>query len=233
MTTLGIVGGLGPESTIDYYRRILEGWRRHDPSSSPSIIIDSLDVDRGLRLVEHDRPGMIEYLSASLNRLAAAGVDFAAMAANTPHVVFDELESRSPIPVLSIVEACAEEADRRALRRLGLLGTRFTMEGSFYGDVFARRGMTIVAPNDKERAWIHAIYVGQLLKGDFRDEVRAGVISVIERLRDEERIDGVVLGGTELTLLLSDPVVAGIPALDTTALHVDAIVKRLRNVRTE
>ena len=228
MTTLGIVGGLGPESTIDYYRRILEGWKRDDPSSSPSIIIDSLDVDRGLRLVEHDRPGMIEYLSASLSRLAAAGADFAAIAANTPHVVFDELESRSPIPVLSIVEACAEEADRRALRRLGLLGTRFTMEGSFYGDVFARRGMTIVAPNDKERSWIHNCYIGQLLKGDFRDETRSGVMSVIERLRDEERIDGVVLGGTELTLLLSDPVVGGIPALDTTALHVDAIVKRLR-----
>jgi aspartate racemase len=228
VTTLGIVGGLGPESTIDYYRRILEGWKRDDPSSSPSIIIDSLDVDRGLRLVEHDRPGMVDYLSASLIRLAAAGADFAAIAANTPHVVFDELEARSPIPVLSIVEACAEEADRRALRRLGLLGTRFTMEGNFYGDVFARRGMTIVAPNDKERAWIHAIYIGQLLKGEFRDETRGGVISVIERLRDEERIDGVVLGGTELTLLLSDPFVAGIPALDTTAIHVDAIVKRLR-----
>jgi aspartate racemase len=228
VSTLGIVGGLGPESTIDYYRRILEGWKRDDPSSSPSIIIDSLDVDRGLRLVEHDRPGLIEYLSASIHRLSAAGADFAAMAANTPHVVFDELVARSPIPVLSIVEACAEEADRRALRRLGLLGTRFTMEGRFYFEVFARRGMTIVAPNDKERAWIHDSYIGQLLKGDFRDETRSGVISVIERLRDEERIDGVVLGGTELTLLLSDPVVAGIPALDTTALHVDAIVKRLR-----
>ncbi|HMI49798.1 MAG TPA: hypothetical protein VK481_14080, partial [Gemmatimonadaceae bacterium] len=77
MTALGIVGGLGPESTIDYYRRILEAWKRDDPSSSPSILIDSLDVDRGLRLVEHDRPGLVEYLSASLNRLAAAGADFA------------------------------------------------------------------------------------------------------------------------------------------------------------
>ena len=228
MTTLGIVGGLGPESTIDYYRRIIEGWRRDDPSSSPSIIIDSLDVDRGLRLVEHDRPGMIEYLSASLSRLAAAGADFAAMAANTPHVVFDELVARSPIPIVSIVEACADEAERCHLRRLGLLGTRFTMEGSFYPTVFARRGMSIVSPNDEERAWIHSSYIGQLLKGDFRDETRRGVLSVIERLRDEEEIDGVVLGGTELTLLLSDPVVAGIPALDTTALHVDAIVKRLR-----
>ena len=228
MATLGIVGGLGPESTIDYYRRILEEWKRNDPSSTPSIIIDSLDVNRGLRLVEHDRPGLIEYLSASINRLAAAGADFAAMAANTPHVVFDDLVARSPIPLVSIVEACAEEARRRDLRRLGLLGTRFTMEGSFYPEVFARRGMTIVAPNDKERAWIHERYIGQLLKGDFRDETRDGVESVIRRLREEENIDGVILGGTELTLLLADATVEGIPALDTTALHVAAIVERLR-----
>jgi aspartate racemase len=228
VATLGIVGGLGPESTIDYYRRILEEWKRDDPSSSPSIIIDSLDVTRGLRLVEHDRPGLIEYLLASINRLAAAGADFAAMAANTPHVVFDDLVARSPIPLVSIVEACAEEARRRDLRRLGLLGTRFTMEGSFYPEVFARLGMAIVAPNNKERVWIHERYVGQLLKGEFRDDTRDGVKSVIRRLREEENIDGVILGGTELTLLLSDVTVESIPALDTTALHVAAIVERLR-----
>ena len=228
MATLGIVGGLGPESTIDYYRRILERWKRDDPSSSRSIIIDSLDVDRGLRLVEHDRPGLIDYLAASLKRLAAAGADVAAMAANTPHVVFDELVALSPIPMVSIVEACAEEAKKRNLHRLGLLGTRFTMEGSFYPTVFARSGMEVVSPNAEERTWVHERYVGQMLKGDFRKETRDGVISVIRRLRGEEKIDGVILGGTELTLLLSDPVVEDIPALDTTALHVDAIVERLR-----
>jgi aspartate racemase len=228
VATLGIVGGLGPESTIDYYRRILEEWKRDDPSSTPSIIIDSLDVTRGLRLVEHDRPGLIEYLSASISRLAAGGADFAAMAANTPHVVFDDLVARSPVPLVSIVEACAEEAQRRDLRRLGLLGTRYTMEGSFYPEVFARRGIAIVAPNAEERVWIHDRYVGQLLKGEFRDDTREGVKSVIRRLREEENIDGVILGGTELTLLLSDATVEGIPALDTTALHVAAIVERLR-----
>ena len=228
MARVGIVGGLGPESTIDYYRRILEAWKRDDPSSSPSIIIDSLDVDRGLHLVEHDRRALVEYLAASLRRLSAAGADFAAMAANTPHVVFDDLVALSPIPMVSIVEACAEEARRRDLRRVGLLGTRFTMEGSFYPTVFARRGIAVVSPNDEERTWIHDRYIGQLLKGEFRDETRDGVMSVIRRLRDKENIDGVILGGTELTLLLSAPVIEDIPALDTTALHVDAIVKRLR-----
>jgi aspartate racemase len=228
LATLGIVGGLGPESTIDYYRRILEEWKRDSPSSSPSIIIDSLDVDRGLQLVEHDRPALVEYLAASVSRLAAAGADFAAMAANTPHVVFDELVAGSPIPIVSIVEACAEEAARRGLLRLALLGTRFTMEGAFYPSVFARRGIATLAPNEEERRWVHDRYIGQLLRGVFLDETRNGVIAVVKRLRQEENIDGVILGGTELTLLLSAPIVADLPALDTTALHVAAIVKRLR-----
>ena len=116
MARVGIVGGLGPESTIDYYRRILEAWERLDPVSTPSIVIDSLDVATALRLVERDRPALADYLLASLVRLAGAGVDFAAMTANTPHIVFDELADRSPVPLVSIVEVCADEAKRRGLR---------------------------------------------------------------------------------------------------------------------
>ncbi len=228
MTTVGMIGGLGPESTVDYYRRILEAWEREDPSTAPSIVIDSLDVRRALHLVEGDRPALTEYLLASLRRLAGAGVDFAAMTANTPHIVFDELAARSPVPLVSIVEVCAEEAQRRRLRRLALLGTRFTMEAPFYPAVCARHGIAVVPPNDADRAWVHERYVGELLRGEFRDDTREQFISVVSRLRDEERIDGVILGGTELPLLLPKPVIGEVPALDTTALHVAAIVKRLR-----
>jgi aspartate racemase len=228
VTSVGIVGGLGPESTIDYYRRILEAWERHDPSSAPSIVIDSLDVRRALYLVEADRPALVEYLLASLRRLAGAGVDFAAMTANTPHIVFDDLVARSPVPLVSIVEVCAQEARRRGLGRLALLGTRFTMEAPFYPTVCARHGIAVVPPNDADRAWVHERYVGELLRGEFRDDTRRQLVSLVSRLRDEERIDGVILGGTELPLLLSTSVIAGVPALDTTALHVTAIVERLR-----
>jgi aspartate racemase len=199
MTTVGMVGGLGPESTIDYYRRILEAWERSDPSTAPSIVIDSLDVRRALHLVGTDRAALTEYLLASLHRLAGAGVDFAARTANTPHIVFDELAARSPVPLVSIVEASAEEAQRRGLTRL-----------------------------EADRAWVHERYIGELLEGEFRADTRAHFISLVRRLQDEESIDGVILGGTELPLLLSAPVVAGVPALDTTALHVAAIVMRLR-----
>ena len=229
MTTVGIVGGLGPESTIDYYRRILEAWERDDPSTAPSIVIDSLEVRRVLYLVERDLPVLIEYLLASLRRLGGAGVDFAAIAANTPHLVFDELAARSSVPLLSIVEVCAEEARRRGLNRLALLGTRFTMNAPFYPAVCARYGVDVLPPNDPDRAWVHERYVGELLRGEFRDDTRQSFISLVARLREEECVDGVILGGTELPLLLSTPVIAGVPALDTTALHVAAIVDRLRH----
>ena len=232
MARVGIVGGLGPESTIDYYRRILETWQRDDPSTTPSIVIDSLDVQQALRLVESDRPALVEYLLASVLRLAAAGVDFIAMTANTPHIVFDEIASRSPVPLVSIVEVCVQEARRRGLRRLALLGTRFTMEAPFYPAVCARHSIVAVAPTDADRVWIHARYVGELLKGEFRDDTRSEFVSLVGRLRDQERIDGVILGGTELPLLLPASVIAGVPALDTTALHVAAIVERLRTLDT-
>jgi aspartate racemase len=228
MPTVGLVGGLGPESTIDYYRRIFQAWERIDASTAPAIVIDSLDVRRGLFLVEHDRPALIEYLLASLHRLARAGVDFGAITANTPHLVFDELAARSPVPLLSMIEVCADEARKRGLQRLALLGTRFTMEASFYPAVLRRHGIAVVSPAEADRAWIHRRYVGELLKGEFRDDARAQFTALVERLRDEPGIDGVILGGTELPLLLRDATIAGLPALDTTALHVAAIVARLR-----
>jgi aspartate racemase len=185
MARVGIVGGLGPESTIDYYRRILAAWERDEPATAPSIVIDSLDVQRGLRLVERDRSALIEYLVASVRRLAGAGVDFAAMTANTPHIVFDDIAARSPVPLISIVEVCAQEAWQRGLRRLALLGTRFTMEGAFYPAVCARHHIAAVAPNESDRAWVHERYVGELLKGEFREDTRREFISLVSRLRDE------------------------------------------------
>ena len=229
MAAVGIVGGLGPEATVDYYRRILAAWEREDPSSAPSIVIDSLDAQRALKLVAADRRAFSDYLFESLQRLAGAGVDFAVLSANTAHIVFDDLSARSPVPLLSIVERCAAEAQRHGLTRVALLGTRFTMEATFYPEVCARFGVEVVTPAADERAWVHERYVGQLLKGDFREDTRQEFISLVDRLRREERIEGVILGGTELPLLLRDASIAGVPVLDTTGLHVAAIVQRLRS----
>lgn len=230
MASVGLIGGLGPESTIDYYRRILAGWEKIAPGSSPSVIIDSLDVQRALRLVANDRGALIDYLLESVGRLTNAGAAFIAMAANTPHVVFDQLANRSSVPMLSIVEVCADEAERRGLRRLALLGTRFTMEGQLYPGVFSKRGMTVVVPAETEQAWVHDKYIGELLKGDFRDDTRTRFVTLIARMRDEDDVESVILGGTELPLLLKSDTIAELPVLDTTELHVAAIVDRLRSL---
>jgi aspartate racemase len=228
MARVGLVGGLGPESTIDYYKRIVDRWQRHEPGSAPSIVIDSLDVQQAIRLVSGDRPALIAYLTESVQRLAAAGVDFVAMTANTPHLVFDEIASDSPVPLLSIVETCAAAAQRLGLGRLALLGTRFTMEASFYPDVCARYGIAVIPPGEEDRVWIHERYLGELLAGAFKSNTRDAFTDLVLRLRDQKGIDGVVLGGTELPLLLRGDTIAGLPALDTTGLHVEAIVGRLR-----
>ena len=225
---VGLVGGLGPESTIDYYRRILAAWERVTPGSSPAIVIDSLDVQEGLRLVASDRPALTRYLLASLQRLAAAGASFVAITANTAHVVFDELVAVSPVPLLGIVEPVAVAARDAGVRRAALLGTRFTMEAEFYAATCARLDVDVVSPDGGERSWLHERYVGELLAGKFTDATRAGVAAMIERMREVEGIDGVILAGTELPLLLRADRVAGLPAFDSTGLHVDAIVRRLR-----
>jgi aspartate racemase len=229
MATVGLVGGLGPESTIDYYRRLLAGWKTHDPASAPSIVIDSLDVQQALRLVHEDRPALTAYLLASVRRLASAGVDFVAMTANTAHIVFDEVAAQAPVPLISIVEVCAGEARRRGLRRLVLLGTRFTMEAAFYPEVCGRQGVVVIVPPAADRAWIHERYVGELLQGDFREDTRQRMTALVGQLRDAEGIDGVILGGTELPLLLTGPTITEVSALDTSALHVTAILERLRS----
>ena len=228
MAIVGLVGGLGPESTVDYYRRILNGWKREEPDSAPSVVIDSLDAQLALRLVQQDRPALIAYLLASLRRLAGAGVDFAAITANTAHIVFDELAAQSPVPLLSIVEVCVAEAKRRGLGRQALLGTRFTMEAP-YPEVAARQDVSVLVPEEIDRSWIHERLRGRAPERDFRDETRKQFTSLIARLRDEQGIDGVILGGTELPLLLLSALIAGLPALDTTALHVEAILERLRH----
>ena len=227
MLTVGLVGGLGPESTIDYYRRILQLWEEEHPGSAPSVVIHSLDVTYGIELVRNDRAGLAEYLAASVQKLAGAGCDFAAMAANTPHIVYDTVAARSPLPLISIVEVCAHEAAVRGLTRVGLLGTGFTMEAGFYGVVFRKYGIEVVVPAQDDRSWLHERYLGELLKGVFRDETRAGVMTMLRRLRAEQGIEAGVLAGTELPLLLNSSDADGLPLLDTTELHVRAIVRRL------
>lgn len=225
-----MIGGIGPESTIEYYRGILSAWSATGRLRAPSIVINSIDVARLLRLAATDRRKLADYLLAELARLDQTGVDFAVLAANTPHIVFDELAQAAPMPLLSIVEATAAAAQARGLSRVAIFGTRFTMNADFYPLVCARRGIAVVRPAPSDLEWIHAKYTNELLQGVFRPETREGFAAVAKRLHDGNGIDGVILGGTELPLLLRSATLAGVAALDTTAIHIRAIVARLESL---
>jgi aspartate racemase len=229
MATLGIVGGIGPESTIEYYRALLAGYReRHGSASAPSIVINSIDAYQMLGLFGAGRLAeAVDYLVIELHRLGDAGADLGIVAANTPHVVFDELQARSPIPLVSIVTATRDAVQAGGWRRPGLFGTRFTMGGRFYPDVFTPAGIEIVVPEESDQAYIHDKYMTELLRNEFLDETRSGLLAIVERVKKDRAIDAVILGGTELPLILRGREAHGIPLLDTTRIHAQAAVDRL------
>ncbi len=229
MKTMGIIGGTGPEATVDYYQQIIASYREqaHD-DSYPQIIINSINLRTMVRLLEaDDLTGLTDFLLGEVRKLAQAGANFGALSANTPHVVFDELQRQSPIPLISIIEATCEAAAALQLKRLGLFGTRFTMEGSFYPKVFARREMTLILPAEEERAYLHDKYVNELVLGIFLPETRERLLWIADRLREQEGIEALILGGTELPLILREDTSSKIPFLDTTRIHVAALVAQL------
>ncbi len=229
MKTLGIIGGIGPESTIDYYRLIVAEYRvRRLDGSFPPVIINSIDMTKMLALIgANEMKAVTDYLVGEVNKLAKAGADFGLLAANTPHIVFDEIYERARIPLISIVRAACEAALSKGITRAGLIGTRFTMQGSFYPDVFTKRGVQLALPSAEDQDYIHEIYMHELVHGQFLDETRQKLLAIVNRMIDEQQIQGLILGGTELPLILREETYRGIPFLDTTKIHVARAVSRM------
>jgi aspartate racemase len=228
MRTLGIIGGLGPESTIDYYRSIIASVRERKPDAGyPHIVIDSLDPDKVLAILDAGQLSELAgYITSGVEVLVRAGADFGFIAANTPHLVFDEVQRRSAIPLLSIVKATVNEARSRGLKKVGLFGTGFTMRARFYPEEFEKAEIAFVTPTETERQFIHQKYVGELLKNQFLPETRDDILRIAQRMKVENSIEAIVLAGTELPLLLRNSS-SGIDFLDTTIIHVEAIVNEL------
>ena len=229
MKTLGMIGGIGPESTIEYYRHLIAAYRAQIPDGSyPAIVINSINMKTLLDMIEaDDRARMVEFLVGEIQKLASAGAQCGLLAANTPHIVFDEIRRQAPIPMVSIVEATCEKAKALGLKRLGLFGTRFTMQGEFYPRVFSREKIGLVVPQAQEQAYIHDRYMNESVKGIILPETRRQLLVIVERMKEQEHIDGLILGGTELPLILGDVADRGIPFLDTTLIHAEAALARL------
>jgi aspartate racemase len=231
LKTAGIIGGIGPESTIEYYRSIVAAYREQTRDGSyPLLVINSVNMKRLVDMFSaDDRAGAALYLAGEVAKLARAGADFALLSANTPHIVFDEVQARSSIPLISIVRATCDAAKGLGLKRLGLFATRFTARAGFYTEALAAEGITLALPVKAEQEYIHDKYMNELVNGVFLAETRARLIAIARRLKMEEAIEGLILGGTELPLILSeaDSEEVGVPFLDTTQIHVRAVVAHL------
>ena len=227
----GIIGGIGPEATVEYYHLINEKYRDNITDGSyPEILIHSIDMTRMIGyLGKNDMEGLVTYLGAAVNSLTAAGADFALLASNTPHVVFERLAEEASIPMISIVEATRDEVRKRGLKKPGLLGTRFTMTGGFYQEVFSQSTLDISIPVETERDFIHDKIFSELVFANIKSETKDEFIRIIKRMQKDDGIDSIILGCTELPLILfpEDSAAIGIPFLNTTEIHVDRIVAEI------
>jgi aspartate racemase len=231
MKRIGIIGGLGPEATVDYYKELINAFKGESGDLNyPEIIIYSVNMSVFITLMKAKKyDDATALLLEKITALKSAGAEFAALSANTPHLLFDQLSSNSPIPLLSIVEATCNEALRKGLKRPGLFGTGFTMDASFYPDVFGKHGMEVIIPDLADRTLINHKLFSEIELGIFTDSTRQILISIIEKMVEEKHIDSLILGCTEFPLILENNSYAGIPMLNTTKIHVDAIAKYCRN----
>lgn len=227
MKTIGIIGGLGPEATLDYYREIINCFKAEGGEMNyPEIIIYSVNMADFLEPMNaKDWDKAADYLVDKIKALKNAGASFAAISANTPHLLFEKVKGKSPLHLISIVEATREEASRRGLHHLGLIGTGFTMNASFYQDTFRQFGMKISVPDEEDKKLINHRLFSEIELGVFKDETRRELIGITEKMVRENKIDSLILGCTEFPLILPEPQYVGIPMLNTTKIHVDAIVK--------
>ena len=228
MRKLGLVGGMGPESTVPYYHDIVYGvQKRAETKMFPPLIIESVNVFDILKFCgEKQYDKLTDYLMAAINNLVNGGAEFAALTANTPHIVFDRLSEQSPVPLISIVEATCNEAEHRKLKKIGLLGTIFTMKEDFFKKPFVQNGIQIITPLEEEMDYINHKISSELEIGVVKPDTLLDFQKIILRMKQENEIEAIVLGCTELPLLLNEKV-SPVPCLDTMQIHVETLVKEI------
>ncbi|HIW91962.1 MAG TPA: amino acid racemase [Candidatus Corynebacterium avicola] len=225
---LGLIGGTGPESTLLYYRALTTGVQeRCGEDVLPRLTVESLSHFEVFRFLgAGDTDGLADYFSAAVDNLAAAGAQVVSLSAITPHIIFDRLAERSPVPLVSAVETVRDEAVARSARRVLLLGTGFTMApetNGFFLRPFAEADIEVVVPGEEDREEIHRRIATELEFGTVTEETRERFVQIITGIHEVTPVDQVVLGCTELPMVLDDEV-SPVPCLDTVGIHTRALV---------
>ena len=225
MKKLGLVGGMGPESTIPYYRDIVYGVQNKiGKDFFPTLTIESVNVFDVLRFCSESKyDELTDYLMIAINNLIRSGASFIALTANTPHIVFDRLQKKSSVPLVSIIEATRDEVLRLNIHKVGLLGTIFTMTGDFFKMPFLDKGIEIIIPSLEEMEFINQKISSELELGIIKKETLEGFQRIIRRMKEECGIEAIILGCTELPLLLNNEV-SPVSCLDTMKIHIKNLI---------
>jgi aspartate racemase len=225
MKKIGLVGGMTPESTTAYYQMIIKLGRQSwdNPLHNPIVLIYSIDL---AEMVAHqdvgDEDRVVDILVDALEKLRGAGAEVGALTANTPHLFFDRIQSRTTLPLVNMVDATVERTRNLGLRRALLLGTKATMEGSMYPDALAAGGIAIVLPDEEERRFINRSIYEDLAVGKVTPELRETYLGICHRQIEGNGVDAIILGCTEIPLVLT----AGdlpVPLIDTARCHAEAL----------
>jgi len=192
------------------------------------LIISSINMTHMLSYVFNDQlDELAEFLSERIMVLEKSGVDYIAIASNTPHIVFDQLAEKAKVPLISIVEETCKVIASNKLKRLGLFGTKSTMISGFYNKVAGRYGIEIKTPSPDKQDYIHGKYMSELVFNKIIPETKEQLIRIIQELKKKESIEGLILGGTELPLILKQSDFKDITIFDTTKIHVESIVTKM------
>ena len=225
MKKIGIIGGLGPESTIDYYKGIISGLQKYNTKDYPEIIIESVNMNKVLNYLELENyEEIIDYLSKANTNLAKSNASFSVIASNTPHIVFDEVNNLSSIPMISIVEETFKKVKNDNLQIIGLIGTKFTMEKDFYKKKFINEDIKIVVPDQNQQEYINKTILEEVEYGIVKEETKKNYLNIINKMKEKENIKGLILGCTELHLILNYQDDKDIKFYNTTEIHIESII---------
>jgi aspartate racemase len=225
MKKVGIVGGLGPESTMEYYRGIISAFKpTYEDHGYPEIAIESINLKTFMYHVEKSAWDTVAaFIASKFEILRTGGADFGVIASNTPHRVFDTIQAQTFLPLLSIVDATLNYSKMRDYRNLCLLGTRSTMGADFYQHIFEEENIRLVVPNEDEQDYIQEKIFSELEFGIIKEETKKSFLAIIDRIVKAEKIEGVILGCTELPLLIKADDIP-VQYIDTAQIHIAGIV---------
>ena len=224
MKTIGLIGGMSWESSVVYYelinRKVKEKLGGFHSCKNIMVTVDFAEIEK----LQHENnwDALDKMMATAAMQLEKAGADIVILCTNTMHLCSEAIKKAISIPFLHIAEATAQEITRQKIRKVALLGTKFTMEKDFYKEILRQQNIEVIIPTEEERAKIHTIIYGELVHGMIRDNSRETYKTIIKNL-ENNGAEGVILGCTEIPLLISDNDVA-IPVFDTTKIHAEAAV---------